>query len=305
MDLVICNTPLQVLQIENLLKLGILKKNNFELIFFVYNETEKLTYYYNRLKKMSSNSIYYKYKKFPFYVYDLKKIFKGKIYNSIYTASIDNKLNHYILSFSIFKGLYTIDDGTANIWRNSSYYVENKNMIKSLLHYSLGCKFDLVKTKEKIKKHYTIYKDQPNIIENTIYNEMFTSTKKSNFTSKSINIFLGTVYEEVTLKKEDLIHTLDSFLSQRNFYYIPHPRDNEHYFKNVLYIESEKISEEIISNMLDEYCNINLYGFGSSVQFNLLHIDGINNFQLVSSHLKRNIIIPNFSLEKINIDRAS
>lgn len=303
MDLVICNTPLQVLQIENLLKLGILKKNNFELIFFVYNETEKLTYYYNRLKKMSNNSIYYKYKKFPFYVYDLKKIFKGKIYNSIYTASIDNKLNHYILSFIKYDDLYTIDDGTANIWENSSYYIDNKNIIKSSLHYMLGCRLDLKKIKNNIKTHYTIYKDLPNIAENTVYNNIFCYQKKCNTDFSCINIFLGTVYNEISDNKEKLIQQLTDFFHEKDFYYIPHPRDNEHYFTNVTYIENNKIAEEIIANMLNKYSNVNLYGFGSSTQFNLLHIEGIDNYQLTSKNLKRNINIHGRILEKINLDK--
>lgn len=302
MDLVICNTPLQVIQIESLIKKNILKEGFFDLVFFVYNETDKLTYYYNRLKKLSNRSTYLKYQKFPFYVYTIKKIIKHKTYNSIYTASIDNKLNHYILSFVKFDNLYTIDDGTANIWQNSNYYIKKRSIIKSSLHYMLGCRYNLERTKKIIKNHYTIYKDIPNIVENTIYNDIFLGRKKNTTSLNSINIFLGTVYNEITDKKENLIVELAKLFHKKNFYYIPHPRDDERYFSNVLYIEDEKISEEIIFNMLDNYSIINLYGFGSSTQFNLMNIEGINNYQLKSMNLKLSIDITNYTLEQINLD---
>ncbi|EMH6404194.1 hypothetical protein AB5B87_003286 [Providencia rettgeri] len=302
MDLVICNTPLQAIQIENLIKNGILKKGNFELIFFIYNETEKLKHYYNRLSKLSYSSLYYKYEKFPFYVLKLKKLFNKKNYNSIYTASIDNKLTHYILSFSDYNYLYTIDDGTANIWVSSSYYIERNNIVKSAIHYLLGCRFNLKKTKEKTKHHYTIYKDFPNIVKNTIYNDIFDKKNNSSYNGKSINIFLGTVYDEVTNEKENLINDLSDLFSKYEFHYIPHPRDNGHYFLNVKYIEDNRISEEIISTIFDKYEHINLYGFGSSVQYNLLNIPGINNYQIESKYLKNTISIANGLINKINLN---
>ncbi|MGO2337388.1 glycosyltransferase family 52 [Providencia heimbachae] len=303
MDLVICNTPLQVMQIEQLIADGVIKKNNFQLIFFVYNETEKLIYYYDRLSKLTNNNIYYKYQRFPFYVFTLRSEFKKKSYNNVYTASIDNKLVHYILSFVKFNSLYTIDDGTANIWRNSIYYIKRKNFLKSSLHFIFGCKFNLQKTKESIKLHYTIYQGVPNIIENTSYNNIFPYKRKQGLMKKEeINIFLGTVYSEVTCDKDKLLSYLEAFFKNKEFYYITHPRDNSHYFKNVSYIENHKVSEEIIARLLEEYNTVNIYGFGSSVQFNLAYVDGVNNYQLISSILYNNITIPGSPLIETNLD---
>ncbi|MEY1522682.1 glycosyltransferase family 52 [Providencia manganoxydans] len=303
MDLIICNTPLQIIQIEKLITNGIIKEKNFYFVFFVCNETEKLKYYYDRLAKLSKDSLYYKYQKFPFYIFSLRKIFKKNKYENIYTASVDNKLIHYILSFTQFNGLYTIDDGAANIWNKSNYYINKKSTLKKLVHQALGCKFDLEKTKKRINTHYTIYKDMPNITKYTKYNNPFPQYKQKNHIIESeVNIYLGTVYNEITYDKSALLDSLNNFFDKKNFFCISHPRDTFRYFDNLNYIEGNEIAEEIILNLLEKYSRVNLYGFGSSVQFNLLKIDGIQNYQFTSSKLKFNINIENHFLKKIDLD---
>ncbi|MEX9821827.1 glycosyltransferase family 52 [Providencia vermicola] len=308
MDLVICNTPLQILQIENLIKKNIIKENNFHLLFFVYEETKKLTYYYNRLSKLSYSSYYFKCANFPFYILNLRKLFKGKKYKNIYTASIDNKIIHYILTFCDFNKIFTIDDGTANIFKSSSYYVEKKNhkaFISKIVHLILGCKFDLKKTKNSIETHYTIYPNIPNIIKKTKNNNFIFPVKKMDKEKtqpKEINLFLGTVYDEVTYSKKELISLMKLFFSNKGFHYITHPRDNELYFDNVRYFDSLKSSEEIIIELLNEYDIVNLYGFNSSVQFNLMYVDGIKNHIITSNLINQSLKVSGYSFIELNLD---
>ncbi len=306
MDLVICNTPLQVLQIENLIKSGVIKENNFHLLFFVYEETKKLDYYYDRLDKLSHSSFYFKHSKFPSYIFKLKSIFNKKKYNNVYIASVDNKIIHYILTFIDFKYLFSIDDGTANIFKSSSYYITRKYIVSRIVHFIFRCGFNLESTKEKIKQHYTIYPNMSNIVENTKHNDLLSYWNKLNKETKNkkqINLFLGTVYNEITNDKEKLILALDNLFKTSEFYYITHPRDNRHYFNNVLYIDEIKASEEIIIDLFEQYEFINIYGFNSSVQFNLMSISGVKNYNLVSTLMKNKIKIPEYSFIELNLDK--
>ncbi|WP_272676973.1 glycosyltransferase family 52 [Providencia huaxiensis] len=308
MDLVICNTPLQILQIENLIKQKIIKENDFHLLFFVYGETKKLTYYYNRLSKLSYSSYYFKCTNFPFYILNLRKLFKGRKYKNIYTASIDNKIVHYILTFSDFNKIFTIDDGTANIFKSSIYYIEKKTykaFISKIVHLILGCKFDLKKIKNNIETHYTIYPNVPNIIKKTKNNNFIFPVKKTHKEkkqSKEINLFLGTVYDEITYNKKELILLMTQFFSNKEFHYITHPRDNELYFDNVKYIDSLKSSEEIIIELLNKYDTVNIYGFNSSAQFNLMYTDGIKNHIIASALITQSLKTSGYSFIELNLD---
>lgn len=304
MDLIICNTPLQVLQLETLINKNIIKEKNFHLIFFYYNDSEKLHYYYNRLAKHSCSSIYYKYQAFPFYIFFTAHYLKNKKFKNIYTASVDNKLIHYILSYVAYDKFFTVDDGTANIWRNSCYYINRTNKIKSLIHTLCGCKFDLNKTKEEIALHYSIYPHMSNITNKIKHNEISLSPPLHSMHCKNekINIFLGTVYDEITSDKTSLIQLISNFLRKDNFLYIPHPRDMTKYFNNIEYIDSNLIAEEFILQKLASFSEIYLYGFNSSAQINLSGFDKIKNFHLTSSTLTQHIQVDNFVVSEINLD---
>lgn len=303
MDLVICNTPLQILQIESLINKGIIKEHNFHLIFFIYNETDKLQYYYNRLKKRSFSSFLLNRQETPFFFLTLRYKYKGNVFDNIFTASVDHKIVHYLLSFVNYNKLFTIDDGVANIWTESSYYKQKKKTIKNIVHYLLGCRFDLVKTKGDIYKHYTIYKSSQNITDKLEYNDLFLNrNEKKKIDNKEINIFVGTVYSEATYDKDKLIKKLSAYFNTRKFFYITHPRDDVHYFDNIDYINDDRVSEEIIFELLNEYTMINLYGFGSSLQYNMMSVCGVNNFQIKTELLKFNFEIPGYELNIVDID---
>ena len=298
MDLVICNTPFQAIQIENLIQKKIIKE--FELFFFNWEETEQMLFYYNKLKSYSKYSKFYVCtKRFPLYFYDIKVSFKNKKYNNIYTASVDGIYTHLILSYASFRKLFTYDDGTANIVKSSSYYINDRSVLQSIIYRVFGCKYNLFKTKDLIDKHYTIYPKFENISNNIeVVDFSFSSLQIKKREKESVDVLLGTVYKEITKQSDDLIKKVSDFFGDKNFYYIPHPRDTGKYFKNGILIDGVEIAEIKIIKLLEIYEKVNVYGFNSTVQVNLSNLGYISNFCFKSELIKNNY---DLSYNNINI----
>lgn len=275
MDLVICNTPFQVLQIKNLIDTGVIME--FEFFFISSKKTKQMDFYFELLKKHACKSTFYvNDKKFPYHILDMRGFFKGKTYNKIYSASVDSVYTHSILSFSKFFDFFSFDDGSANLINTSAYYIDQRSFLKKSLFKLFGCHYDLEKTKKKINCHYTIYKNRANIVANTVEIEFEFLPKNECeiiLSKKPIaNVLLGSVFNELLLnkyEKENLIKKLSEFIKDKNFYYIPHPRETENYFEYTKTIGGFEIAESKILGLLNEYECINLYGFNSSVQINL------------------------------------
>ncbi|EAO0022355.1 UDP-glucose--glucosyl LPS a 1, 2-glucosyltransferase, partial [Salmonella enterica subsp. enterica serovar Amsterdam] len=68
--------------------------------------------------------------------------------------------------------------------------------------------------------------------------------------------------------------------------YIPHPRYDSHQFNDVLNVKSELIAEDIILEYLDKGMLLEIYGFNSTVQYNLNNISAIKNYKITSPFLK-------------------
>ncbi|WP_318401291.1 glycosyltransferase family 52 [Photobacterium leiognathi] len=287
MDLIICNTPFQAIQIENLIKKEIIKE--FELFFFCYEETEQMLFYYNKLRSYSKCSKFYVCnKRFPLYFFDIKYIFGNKKYGNIYTASVECIYTHLILSYSSFGKLFTFDDGSANFINTSFYYVNKRSKFASIIYRVFGCKYDLFKTKGLINKHYTIYPNFENISNNIeVVDFCFSYHQIKKGDKESVDVLLGTVYKEITKQSDDLIKKIGNFFEDENFYYIPHPRDTEKYFKNGILIDGVEIAEIKILKLLEVYKKINVYGFNSTAQVNLSNLENVSNFCFKSELIER------------------
>ncbi len=60
--------------------------------------------------------------------------------------------------------LFTFDDGTANIFPSSGYYIEKKTGFQRKVINTVFCnKYNLIKLKRKSQLHYTIYENTANI----------------------------------------------------------------------------------------------------------------------------------------------
>lgn len=289
MDLVICNTPFQVLQIQNMITKGIITE--FECLYFCTKKTEQVDFYFRLLEALAVKATLYESdKKFPYHILAMKRIFKGKQYHYIYSASVDSVYTHSILSFTQFSKLFSFDDGAANLIETSAYYVEQRSFLKKLLFKLFGCYYDLIETKKRITSHYTIYKSTVNIIANKIeidFEFLPQANSTSHINKKPVaNVLLGTVFSELTLSRPEtvrLIEQLSIFVKDKDFYYIPHPRDTVHYFDCVKYIDGLDIAESKVLTLLNEYEYVNLFGFNSSAQMNLKSNDNIKCINIYES----------------------
>lgn len=283
MNLVVCNTPFQALQIINLVAKGII--TNFDFFYFCKNKTAQVEYYFEQVKKHAiSSQLYISDKRYPYHILDIRRLFKGRYYQSLYSASVDSVFTHSILSFIKFDNFYSFDDGSANLNRNSTYYIEQRGYFKRILFRLTGCKYDLRKTKSIIRSHYTVYKNKKNIVPNTTYIDFefpaqcSDGRKETNDKNSVANVLLGTVYDEVFSDNEVIIKKLSCFFADKDFYYIPHPRDTHNFFINGMRIDGPEIAESKILSLLKRYETINLYGFGSSVQINMSSHRGVVNY---------------------------
>lgn len=296
MNLLICYTPLQILIATKLIESSKIKGVNTFFIYYNYNKTVKTDFYCAKLREMCRDGIEIN-KRFSFgLLMKLRFLLRNKIFDEVYLASVNDRIAHYILSFITFDKLYTYDDGTANIFKNSFFYENDKSQssLKSLGHYILGRKFYLQDIISKSYKHYTIYNNKKNIIDNIEYIDILStiaSTTLDNNIEKECNVVIGSVLPEILVPNAPLSvvsRKIKVFVrSLENVTYICHPRDKSTEFDDYT-LNKHLIFEDIISQLLMEYQKINLYGFVSSAHFNILNIntDRVNCFVFVSGLLK-------------------
>ncbi|MGR5050516.1 glycosyltransferase family 52 [Photobacterium damselae] len=307
MDLIICSTPLHVLQMESLINKSIV--DDFDFIFFSKKDSEQIKYYFNLLGVHSQDKYFFlNERRFYNHANEVKKIFKNKKYNSVFFATIDSLYVQYILSLIKFDKIKTIDDGTANIVLDSHYYINRESLTHLCMRFIFGLKFNTKKIKENISVHYTIYNGYDNIAKNVISNTLnFESCKKTNEKVKKgiVKILLGTVFSDLCSDEKKLIYLIQKNLIKKGeeFYYIPHPRFQSKCFNGVKSIPGQKIAEDKVIEISSMYDEVILYGFNSSAQLNLALVDNIRNITIKSKTIDNpfyNNIDFGFSI--INID---
>lgn len=301
MNLFICKTPLQCLIASNIIRQQDINKMNAELFYYSYTDNSINRKYFNELSTLVSTSNYIKQTKKSFlYFSKLKNLFKNKEYDTVYFASVDSQFIYFILSIIKFKKIITFDDGTANLVDTSIYYSQQRNFktkIRDGLYKTLGVKFNLFTIKNNINQHYTIYPNIKNISDQIKNINIFDLNLANNEILKKNEciVILGTVYDEIVSEKNknELIHSLQNFINNTNddnIFYFPHPRDFKNHFENVIYDNSNLLSEEKILNLLKQFNTIKIYGFNSSTQFNLVSIKNIQNHYFSSLLLKKNLV---------------
>jgi len=202
-------------------------------------------------------------------------------------GSIDNQIVHYLLSYLDFKQIITYDDGTANITRDSLFYKNIKlSKFKMILHFIFGRRYYRDRVVNESQVHYSIYKNRENIIDKVEFIPLFDASMIDfKPQGKTVSIFLGTVYRDIVIRSEyaGLLETsVLSFLHGiEDILYLPHPREESSAFSQYI-IESEKIAEDIILGYLGAGYVVDIYGFGSSAQFNVLNVNGIRCFICIS-----------------------
>ncbi|WP_159066145.1 glycosyltransferase family 52 [Vibrio harveyi] len=282
-SLMICHTPFQTLLAEQVLDYE--HDRNCQLFYFSDIDNAQQRKYYNRLgRKAVVKEFYTSGKSILRYYYYLRKRFRGVKYDKVYVSSLNSSYVNFILSFISFESLITFDDGSANVVYDSFLYKENSK-IKTMLYRVLGARFPLNKIKNQISRHYTIYRNKKNVSEVLYYIEPCYNVERriESISTGRIRVFLGSAFEQISTDIDKLKTSIEGYFNSNDFY-IKHPRSKIE-FNNITSIVSNDIAEEIILKLLDSCEMVELYGFYSSTQLNMMGLKGVRCFCLNSSHL--------------------
>lgn len=281
-SLIMCVTPLQMLIAEKIIELN--SNQSFDLLVVALNDNEKYRMYFNRIKKICTNSLYYIQGKrrlvFFDYISELRRNNLNVKYQYLYLASIDSRHFQYIVSKNKFSSLYTFDDGTANIVQSSLYYLNSKpHFLKRSIWRILGIKYYMKDLKDNSLLHYTIYKDIPNIIENKQYITLFSTNNDNNqdgMKEEVVSFYLGQPLIDIS-EKFNVQYVQNSIKKLKIDYYYPHPRENVYPKGDFKIIESPMIFEDYIIDFLKNNPNINLnvFSFTSTSILNIIDLDRV------------------------------
>lgn len=277
-SLFICLTPLQILIANKLIEV---KKEQSDVLILTYNLNEKYSHYIDIISnngntnqvstiKIDDSTVYKK-------LNTLKKIMQWcsvNRYNIVYLASIDNFFMHAVLTYSKAEKVYTFDDGTANIVPNSSYFIKKDSFINKLARFVFGIKWDLCSIKQRLIKHYTIYKGIKNIVDKDRieFIDVFSydALLLNEQSRKEIYIYLGQPFRDKMVSIDTYKKLTNTFTGLK--YYL-HPREE---ISNVCMsltkseiLQSNLIIEDYIYSLLQEGYSVKLFTISSSAGFNL------------------------------------
>lgn len=293
-NLFICMTPLQVLIARSIVVKKKLK--NYSFLIFHYNDNEKYKYYINLLRNDGVEVLPYqitsktKFERF-FELWKVRQFLhevKKNHFAAIYLSSVDNALIHAAIQELSFECLYTFDDGLANLYVDSSYYLDKEARIQKILKKLFGIKWSLSLIKEASTTHYSIYKNRTNIVDNVDYIDLIPS---SGFMQKKIKerevlkLYIGQPLHEVDscFTKDFLKKALERCGVD---FYFPHPRESIE-DDNFNYIHSNLILEDFYVELSSKY-DVQLYTFFSTAILNIKMIDPEqNSFVLFNKWLRR------------------
>lgn len=274
-SLFLCRSPLQAricMQIiENY------KIQDFDVIYSTQDNNDSDKYYYSMLSSKANFATYIYVTKKNRDIYNhlsglikIKKKWPKTIYNNIYIASIDNYIFRYIIKQNPSATLFGFDDGAANISGFGHYY--NLSANKRSMIYSWLLNLPQPQTiKEKLSRHYTLYKDFNNIVSNDKLMLISLFNNELNYhqhTKKTTTYFIGQPFHEYLGTKEILL--LKNWLeSEKIDYYVMHPREDKPLIDNIKVLEKKGLLAEDAILKNSQGSHIKLISAYSTVLFNI------------------------------------
>lgn len=282
-----CKTPLQALIVNKIIS-EMPPENNIFVIYFQNNNSHLHLKYFDRIN--SCNKIFLPIDSIKFsdticqlynFFFILPKIYRSKVFTSIYFSSIGDTFlslllkRHSRASFNLFDdGTFNLDQTFFNEWINKDSFIQKAIRLifsgeKSLDSY------------KKLNFHYTIFPlgltdwiHCPSKSVN-LFSEYSLKKPDSFSRDKTLRVLIGSFftsdqaqlevrYKNVVKKIKTDIHITHPGNKFEKFYI----RDDlKSLFKNHSF--TDLIAEEIIFILLQSGYKVNLYGFSSTVLFNL------------------------------------
>lgn len=295
MNLFICTTILHIKIVSRLLDK--IETDDQALVLFIGDiNSDKVSYYLSNLIAPKWQYIMYDDRKViiekPFktvrrsgYAKSIIKQLPTTNFQNVYLACVELPLVHHVLSCLKFKQLMTFDDGLYNLLPEKRLNQVNKiNMFKSFIRALSGRKYHTHKVLSESVKHYTIFQNVQNIIDNTEYIDVVSVPEQNGGTQKHISILLGSVYSEICegqAEKENLAFLLSRLAKERAIEgYIPHPRDINTEIVGIRTIKTDLSAEDEISALIAQGYFVEIYGFYSTTQFILSGSRSVKNYTL-------------------------
>ncbi|QIW15658.1 CMP-N-acetylneuraminate-beta-galactosamide-alpha-2, 3-sialyltransferase [Pasteurellaceae bacterium RH1A] len=269
MNLIICCTPLQVLIAEKIIDLH--PKQAFFGVVLSTVSNKKFDYYKERLAQKCAgffSMVQLKDRKNLLkQILLLKKKFKGKQFDQVFVANLNELQIQFLLSAISFKQLNTLDDGTANIIQSSILYQPEPNgWVRKLTNCCLGNKYSLEKLKAISQKHYTLYAGLPNIIANTQFVNIMPNLTACE-PQEEIALLLGQpLFDEDKANIELAEKVVKAFNIN---HYLPHPRE-KYQVQGVTYIDTPYIFEDYLAQECKNK-RVRVYTYISSAVLNVMN----------------------------------
>lgn len=183
---------------------------------------------------------------------------------SIYLAIIDNVWAQFVVSKYPSAHIYTLDDGAINLIPSGAFHSKKDLPLRRRIAYFLLRKYkDQDWIKPRIIKHFTIYRDMPNIVEagRIHYIDLFDEYNQApaEDLKDRAKVFVGV---DNSPKYFSAVRTIDPD------FYLPHP--NEKRTEPWLnYVSTDLAAEEFIVQLLDRFKSVELYSCNSAVLLNI------------------------------------
>lgn len=320
MNLIICCTPLQVLIAEKIIDLN--PKEKFIGLFVANEKNEKHNTYYNKFKEKCERCFWineahtFTYKEY--FSYWLKWKIKLLFLNpkKIFLANVEKIFVRTVISTFPKVPLYTFDDGIRNLTSAGREEVfisypsrfGKRRSFKSNLARILGLKYGGNLIRERIVKHYTLFSNQKNIVENTQAIRLISEQKPWIDSRDNFNILIGQpiyeyIYENNNKSKEITEKIINIYGIS---HYFPHPREDYH-IENAEYINTPLIFEDyFIQHLADK--NVTVYTFFSTVALSVCSLSNVKVISIkpkdidVESYLECYEIFQKMGIEVIDYD---
>ena len=277
--LIFCRTPLQALIANRLLER---LTHEVVVVYYPINFSDKHCYYFEKIQAQEKFFIKWKPSRLSDTLTDtlawwrIPRSIRQTAFTQLYISSIGSIPFSVFISRNPNANIFTFDDGSLNISFDIFYnWVHYEPIVRRLAKVLIGgCNnTDLI---NKTICHFTIFNSKyvvglkcP-IVELSLYNIDHQQTIKKN--SISVRVIVGSWFldEHIQRRHDEII------LSNKFDLVLPHPGDRCHtvMMKSILHsiVEfnpSKMIAEDLILSLVAAGFAPIVYGFGSTVLFNL------------------------------------
>lgn len=210
---------------------------------------------------------------------------RGKYrFQNVTTGNLKHFYSRYIAWLFNVDKYQTFDDGCGNIAEEGYFYRLEENRVSSLFFRAVSPRYLYKNSIECISAHYSIYEGD-NVYKGKankfVQVDVFPKADELEGGGGSVNVLLGVSFFEHGLLSEDQENAIEmAALRKYNVdVYLPHPRRKNFEAvasQGIVVLSDKRIAEEIVYDLGRQYKEVRVFGFYSSVLFNLAGLDFVD-----------------------------